>query len=124
MNAPEFNLDGLLMNAVETDPNGVIGVDTIFRFRQSEAFVHAEYSGGKIHQGYLVGIISGSKFQFRYCQLELDGTLNGGESNCELERVDDLIRIVEHFEWESRPGGGRNVIQQLERIVDGGIEES
>jgi len=111
---PAINLDGLRMNAAETDGNGVIGVDTIFHFHQEGANVHAEYSGGRISKGYLVGIVQGSKFEFRYCQLETDGTLNGGHSHCDLVRSEDsLVQIIEHFEWESRPGGGRNVIQQL-----------
>ena len=113
MEKNEFNLDGLIMNAVETDPNGVIGIETIFRFRQTDQFVDADYSGGQIEKGYLVGIVDGSSFQFRYCQLETGGTLNGGCSQCQLEAADGLVRIVEHFEWESRKGGGRNVIQEI-----------
>lgn len=70
--------------------------------------------GGRIRKGFLVGVIHGSEFQFRYCQLEVDGTLNGGKSNCVLECINNLTRIVENFEWESKPGGGRNVIQQME----------
>ena len=48
------------MNAVETDENGVIGVDTFFKFRQTGEYVSAEYAGGKIRQEYLVGINSGT----------------------------------------------------------------
>ena len=113
MEKNEYNLDGLIMNAVETDPNGVIGIETIFRFRQTDEYVDAEYSGGQIQKGYLVGIVDGTAFRFRYCQLETSGTLNGGCSECQLELADGLVRIVEHFEWESREGGGRNVIQEI-----------
>ncbi len=110
----EFNLNDLRMNAVETDENGVIDERTIFEFRQEGQSVHAEYSGGKIERAFLVGIVTGNVFEFRYCQLEVGGVLNGGASKCEL-RVDEQSRlqIVEHFEWASRPGGGRNVIQQI-----------
>ena len=114
MNTEPISLDGLRMNAVETDPNGVIGVETIFKFRQTGSRVYAEYAGGKIDQGYLVGVVDGAAFEFRYCQLEVDGSLNGGVSQCELARGEDsLIQIIEHFEWESRPGKGRNVFQEL-----------
>lgn len=110
----KFNLDGLKMNAVETDPNGVIGVDTIFSFRQVGNSVSAHYSGGRVEQGYLVGLVNGAKLEFRYCQLESGGILNGGCSNCELEVGENsLVRIIENFEWESRDGCGRNVIQEL-----------
>ena len=101
------------MKAVATDPNGVIGIDTYFHFRQDGQNVSAEYSGGRVNKGFLVGIVEGDRLRFRYCQLESDGSLNGGESNCELERKDGLLRIVEDFQWESREGGGQNVIQEI-----------
>ena len=114
MNSTDINLNDLTMNAVETDANGVIGVDTLFHFHQTGQQVHAEYRGGKIEHGYLVGINQGKTLKFRYCQLESDGTLNGGASDCELNLSDDaLVQIIEHFEWESRPGNGRNVIQEI-----------
>ena len=113
----KIDLNGMSMNAVETDENGVIGVDTIFNFKQSSGYVTAEYAGGKIRQGYLVGINSGTTLTFKYCQLETDGTLNGGESTCRLEYGDNgLLRIVENFEWASRPGGGRNIIQEFSSL--------
>lgn len=117
MSNVRMNIDGMIMNAVETDENGVIGVDTIFNFKQSSGYVSAEYAGGKIWQGYLVGINSGTTLTFKYCQLETDGTLNGGESTCRLEYGDNgLLRIVENFEWASRPGGGRNIIQEFSSL--------
>jgi hypothetical protein len=110
----DFSLDGLSMNAVETDANGVINVDTTFTFHQSDETVRAEYAGGQVVQGYLVGLMQGPQLTFRYCQLERSGALNGGMSICDLRRSDDgKIQIIEHFEWASRDGGGRNVLQEL-----------
>lgn len=116
MSDDAINLNGLTMNAVETDKNGVIGVDTIFKFKQDGTFVSAEYAGGKIRQGFLIGINSGRGLTFRYCQLETDCTLNSGESKCKLEIGNNgLVRIIENFEWASRAGSGRNIIQELDQ---------
>lgn len=109
----QFNLDGLKMNAIKTDPNGIIGPETIFSFTQKNNVVRAEYSGGRIQHGYLIGILNGSKLHFRYCQLQTTGELDSGESNCELRFENNLIQIIENFAWESRPGTGQNIIQQL-----------
>ena len=110
----EINLDGLKMNAIETDENGVIGKDTIFTFKEKDQYVTAEYSGGMIYQGYLVGIKDGNLFNFAYCQLEKNNILNNGKSKCTLEiSRNGLVRIIENFEWASRPGGGKNIIQEL-----------
>ncbi|MCP3920474.1 MAG: hypothetical protein GY711_33520 [bacterium] len=74
------------------------------------------YSGGRIVHGSLIGVRRGSRFEFRYLQLQDDGVLDGGVSQCEIERAPDgRVRIVEHFEWESREGSGRNVIEEVGR---------
>lgn len=108
------SLNGLVANAVQTAPSGVVNAETRFTFRQEGARVWAEYSGGRIARGFLVGLREGDRLTFRYCQLQTDGTLDGGESHCELgESAEGLIQIIERFAWASRPGTGENVIQQL-----------
>ena len=112
----KYDLDGIKMNAVETDENGVIGRETIFTFAQKDNFVKADYSGGKIIQGYLVGILTEESFTFRYCQLEEGGCLNGGISNCTVRTSESsLLQIIEEFQWESREGGGKNVLQEIKQ---------
>ncbi|MEZ5428999.1 MAG: hypothetical protein R2747_22325 [Pyrinomonadaceae bacterium] len=110
-----WRLDGLIANVPQTAPNGAVNEETIFRFRQKENRVWAEYAGGLIERGYLVGLVTGNRFVFRYCQMQFDGTFDGGKSDCRLERSPEgLVRIVENFEWASRPGEkGTNIIQQL-----------
>jgi hypothetical protein len=107
-----INLDGIRMNAVKTAPNGVINHETFFTFEQNGERVKAEYAGGRITQGYLVGFLKKGELTFRYCQMETDGALNGGESVCEVKRSNDLIQLIEHFQWESQEGGGTNIIQE------------
>lgn len=108
------SLNGLRMNAVETDPNGVIGPQTVFQFEQAADQVYAEYAGGAIVRGYLVGLLDAETLRFRYCQLESGGVLHSGASICSIQRNEDgLVQLIEEFEWESRPGKGRNVIQEF-----------
>ncbi|MCH9694855.1 MAG: hypothetical protein K0U72_10130 [Gammaproteobacteria bacterium] len=102
------------MNAIVTAENGAIGAETIFNFSESGGVVTAEYSGGKVTQGYLVGARSGSSLKFRYCQIDSSGNIDGGESTCEIEFSGQrLVRIVERFVWASRAGGGENVLQEI-----------
>jgi hypothetical protein len=109
-----FNLNNLKMNVIQTAPNGVINKDTIFVFSQDGCQVWAEYSGGRVIRGYLVGILKGSQLQFRYCQMEEGDVLNGGVSNCKvLISKDGFIQIVEEFQWESKEGTGVNIIQEI-----------
>jgi hypothetical protein len=112
------HLDGLRVNAVQTAENGVIGADTFFDFHQEAERVWATYAGSRIEREYLVGTVRGHAFELRYSQMQSDGTLDCGHSDCELERSEEgLVRSVEHFEWASRPGGGINVIQEVREVA-------
>lgn len=108
-------LDKVKMNVVSTAPNGVVNESTIFNFSQSETFISADYSGGKISKGYLVGTLSKNKLVFSYCQLQDDGKMDNGQSECELIVGEDgKIRLIENFKFASRNGEtGTNVFREL-----------
>ncbi|MBX3117516.1 MAG: hypothetical protein KF784_00505 [Fimbriimonadaceae bacterium] len=109
-----FSLDGLRMQVVSTADNGVVNADTTFQFTQEGSTVSAHYSGGRVRQGYLVGELKADELCFRYCQLDTDGRLDGGVSTCEVSRGEDgRVRIIEHFEWQSREGAGTNIFEEL-----------
>lgn len=112
----QFNLDGIKMNVVKTADNGVVNQDTIFLFSQKDHIVSAEYQGGKILKGFLIGKLSTqNQLEFSYCQMQLDGKLDNGLSSCQLSKNDEgKLILIEHFEWKSRPGEfGTNIFQEL-----------
>lgn len=109
-----MNLNNVRMNVVETAGNGVVNELTIFTFSQKDDFVSATYSGGQILKGYLVGTLSQNKLSFAYCQLQTDGKMDNGRSECDLLVANGKIRLVEHFTWASRNGEtGVNIFQEL-----------
>ena len=110
-----ISLNGRRFNVASTAASGVVGPETIFNFGQDGSFVSAEYAGGRIRRGYLVGVLEDAKLTFRYCQIQLDGRLDGGVSECSVETLPDgRVRIIEAFEWASRPGEtGVNVFEEL-----------
>lgn len=107
-------LNNIKMNVVHTDGIGVVNKDTYFNFKQTENIVIAEYSGGGIKTGYLIGKLENDKLEFRYVQLQTDGMLDGGKSYCEVKILKDgRIQIIEHFQWETREGNGTNIFEEL-----------
>ncbi len=109
-----INLDGVRMKVVKTAESGVVDRETVFTFRQADDLVSAHYAGGGVALGYLVGRIDGDRLVFRYCQADLSSGLDGGRSDCRLERLDDgRLRLIERFEWTSRAGAGENVFEQV-----------
>ncbi len=109
-----ISLDGKRLHVTSTAANGVVNAKTVFEFTQQGSLVWARYAGGRIALGYLVGRIDGDRLVFRYAQTTLDGRLDGGQSNCEIVCTPDgRLRLLEHFQWESRDGTGTNVFDEL-----------
>ena len=110
-----MNLDNIKMNVIETAKNGVVNELTIFTFTQIDNFVSAKYSGGQIHQGFLVGKLFKEKLNFSYCQIQKDGVIDNGQSECDVIMGENKkIRLVEHFKWNSKNGDtGVNIFQEL-----------
>ncbi len=110
----ELSLNGIKMHVVSTAEAGEVNRDTIVDFVQEGSVISARYAGGKVKLGYLVGTIDGAKGAFRYAQVDIDGRIDGGSSSFEIERPDTgKLRLVEHFKWDSRPGSGTNVFEEL-----------
>jgi hypothetical protein len=110
-----LTLDKVKMTVLQTAENGVVNKDTLFYFTQEGNVVQAEYAGGQIKKGFLIGQIADHVLRFSYCQLQTDGVLDNGVSACELSMGETgKIRLIEHFEWKSRPGEtGINIFQEI-----------
>ena len=113
MNSP-LNLDGIRMHAIKTAPNGAVNADTYFNFHQAGSSVWADYAGGRVVRGYLVGKLDGNELEFRYCQHEAGDIIRGGSSNCVVKQDSNSpAQLIERFAWESGGGHGVNVIQEV-----------
>lgn len=109
-----MTLNGLVMNVSSTAEQGVVGADTLLRFRQNGERVFARYAGGDVVRGCLAGRVSGSELTFRYAQIETSGEIHAGHSVCDIRsRPDGRTRIIEHFTWSTRSGSGVNVFDEI-----------
>lgn len=66
-----IDLNNIKMNVIKTAEGGIVNQETIFRFKQDRSTVRAEYAGGKIGAGYLVGKLTENILKFTYCQLRI-----------------------------------------------------
>lgn len=111
-----INLNNVKMVATHTAATGVVNHETIFHFSQNGQVVTAEYEGGKIVRGYLIGVNQNNQLNFTYCQLQTDMRLDHGSSKCELSvSVNGRITLIENFEWGSRNGErGANIFEEVD----------
>ncbi|GHD97921.1 hypothetical protein [Streptomyces alanosinicus] len=108
------SLDGLTFAPVADQAPGQVGTRTRFAYHEDDGRIWAEYAGGDVVRGHLVGTREGDLLDFRYVQLRTDGTTACGHCvSTVVELPDGRIRLEETWEWESRAGAGRSVVEQV-----------
>ena len=108
------SLDGLILAPVADQAAGQVGTRTRFAYHEKDAEVWAEYAGGEIVRGHLVGTRAGDRLDFRYVQLRTDGTTACGHCvSTVVELPDGRVRLEESWQWESGPGSGTSVVEQV-----------
>jgi hypothetical protein len=108
------SMDGRVFRSVANDADGDVGDETYFRFEQADDLIHARYEGGTVRLGHLVGLRRGDELDFRYTHVTVDGETATGHSVDRIERLDDgRLRLHEDWEWDSKPGSGSSVLEEL-----------
>ena len=108
------SLDGLVLAPVADQAPGQVGTRTRFTYHERDGVIWAEYSGGDVVRGHLVGTRDGDRLDFRYVQLKRDGTTSSGHCVSSVgELSDGRVRLTESWEWESQQGSGTSVVEQV-----------
>lgn len=108
------SLDGRRFVSPEQVAGGDVGAETVFEYRQDDEVVWARYRGGAIALGFLVGVRSGGSLSFRYSHLTAGGETASGRCRSTIEELSDgRLRLHERWQWESRPGAGTSLLEEL-----------
>ncbi|MBO1333386.1 hypothetical protein [Streptomyces sp. VRA16 Mangrove soil] len=108
------SLDGLLLAPVADQAPGQVGTRTRFAYHEKDGRIWADYEGGDVVQGHLVGTRAGDRLDFRYVQLKTDGTTSSGHCvSVVSELPDGRVRLDETWQWESQDGSGTSVVEEL-----------
>ncbi|MFX4293825.1 hypothetical protein [Streptomyces bohaiensis] len=108
------SLDGRVLVPDADQAPDQVGTGTRFHYREAHGRIHAEYAGGAVERGVLLGTRDGDRLDFRYVQLLTDGTTASGHCVGEVRELPDgRLAVDETWEWESRPGSGTSrVVEQ------------
>lgn len=107
-------LNAVRMAVSGTDAHSVVNAATILTFEQRGDVVSARYFGGDIVDGYLIGHLAGWSLRFRYVQADRSGRLDAGVSDGVFDRLaDGRLRLVEHYQWLTRPERGTNTFEEI-----------
>ena len=98
-----FDLDNKTFTAACNSANGEVGSDTLFFYKQVGDIIQAEYRGGEIVQGNLLGRVTGNKtFEFNYQHISADLSLKAGHCKSTVSfQQNGAIILSENWQWFS-----------------------
>lgn len=76
----DYTVDGRVFRAAINSENGEVGSETRFYYHQSGKDIRADYSGGQIERGQLLGVMEADgRLRFAYHHLNVTGELMSGQ---------------------------------------------
>ena len=111
-----MNYNNKYFKPVQTSINGETTHETIFHYKQSGSIVTADYQGGEILKGHLLGIVdSGGHINMRYHQVNSKGELMTGTCLATPEVLSNgKIRLHEEWQWTSGDcSKGKSIVEEI-----------
>ena|SRR5688500_13899120 len=110
-----INYNNRIFRTVNVTENGETSAETIFHYKQNENILTAEYSGGKIVYGHILGIVDNEgQIDMRYHQINSRGEMMTGICKSTPEILENgKIRLHESWQWTSGDmSNGESVIEE------------
>ena len=108
-----FTVDDKFFTAVENSRSGEVSDKTIFCYHQKENVIWAEYSGGSILKGFLIGTMDEDHhMHFNYQHMNTDGELRTGSCDSEPSVENGKLRFNEKWKW-TMGEEGTSVIEEI-----------
>lgn len=114
-----FNLHNKTFRVVRNDgPGAEVTTDTVFRFTQravaGKEIVEAEYSGGGVLAGRMLGVIEGTQMRHSYVQVNHAGSFSSGESTDEISSLPNgKLQLIDRWQWKTREGSGVCIFEEV-----------
>jgi len=98
-----INYNNRIFKPILNSDNGETSSDTIFHYKQNGNILTAEYSGGKIIYGHLLGLVDNDgNIDMRYHQVNNKGEIMTGVCKSIPEILENgKIRLHEKWDWTS-----------------------
>ncbi|QTE70504.1 NAD(P)H-dependent oxidoreductase [Clostridiales bacterium FE2011] len=108
-----FSVDGRLFTAVENSESGEVSDQTIFCYHQKGNVIWAEYSGGSVVKGFLVGTMAEKQcLHFTYQHINTAGELKAGSCDSEPQEENGRLRFYEKWQWTTGEAGN-SIIEEI-----------
>jgi len=112
-----INYHNKTFRPIRSTDNSETSAETIFRYKQSGNMLTAEYSGGNIRLGHLIGLVDPDGcIDMRYHQVNAQDNLMTGICHSKPEILSDgRIRLHETWRWTSGDqSSGESILDEIE----------
>ena len=114
----KVSLHNRLFVTVSNSKNGEVDERTYYHYRQAGDVISAEYHGGSILQGFILGKISGEGFVIVYQHLNENMEFRTGKCVSTPEMLaDGRMRINQKWEWTNGDlSKGESAVEEVTAI--------
>ena len=97
----KINYDNKIFTSIENTENGETNNETLFFYHQNKEIIWAEYYGGKIKKGFLLGFIKqNGDLEFNYEHININNETKTGICNSIPKILENgSIELLEKWEW-------------------------
>lgn len=100
-----INLNNRVFMPLENSSNGIVDTQTIFTFTHSGETFHANYKGGDITNGYIIGqFTTQHTANLLYQCLTTSGELKAGKAIASFTQIDNRVSIDMKWQWLNGDG--------------------
>ncbi|EWH13034.1 hypothetical protein KLA_11895 [Cellulophaga geojensis KL-A] len=98
-----INYNGKIFRPANSSKNSETSNDTVFTYKQNGAILTADYAGGNIKKGHLIGLVDATGvIEMRYHQVNTNNQLMTGKCTSTPEILPNgKIRLHEKWQWTS-----------------------
>ena len=108
-----FSVDGRFFTAVENSESGEVSDQTIVCYHQKGNMIWAEYSGGSVVKGFLIGTMDENRgLHFTYQHLNNAGELKAGACDSKPREENGKLRFYEQWQWTTGEAGA-SIIEEI-----------
>ena len=109
--------DGRTFMTYTNTDNGEVSTETIFHYHQNGKQLWAEYEGGEIIKGYLIGFVEeDNKLRFSYQHINSNQEIRIGQCQSYPEVLPDG-KLMLHESWQWLNGDGSKGNSQLIEVI-------
>ena len=96
-----INIDSKIFKALQNSDNGEVDDETRFYYHQEKNRIWAEYTGGDIVKGHLLGKqLKDGSLDFVYHHINQKGEVKIGKCLSEIVTLEDgRLKLIERWQW-------------------------